>query len=149
MENLTGILILLSVLAVAWYYSDEQKKKSVVKKMVDVDLSQRATATSNDNMQKRVNDLTELTGYDSYDEVVKYMGVEREVINSHNEYSNDINREAMGPSLTAERDDPNDVVPWVGLRRTNYRDVYSADNDRGQISSEGPDQMAQHRSYGL
>jgi hypothetical protein len=117
--------------------------------MVDVDLSQRATATSNDNMQKRVNDLTELTGYDSYDEVVKYMGVEREVINSHNEYSNDINREAMGPSLTAERDDPNDVVPWVGLRRTNYRDVYSADNDRGQISSEGPDQMAQHRSYGL
>jgi hypothetical protein len=94
----------------------------------------------------RYEDLKDLAGYDDYNQVAQYMSVEPEVFESHSMYTADMNRSTSGPSMLSERDDPNDVVPWVGLRKPRYRDVYASGAAR-QEHSEHPSQMRENTSY--
>lgn len=78
--------------------------------------------------------------YDSYNEAIEYMSLDPEVFKSHEEYSFDVGIANRGASTMTVRSDPNDVVPWVGLRRPDYWSVYPACDAR-QDTSQTPDQM--------
>lgn len=98
------------------------------------------TGVANRNSRARFNDLSKLSGYDDYSEVAQYMSVEPEVYESHNRFTSDMGRSTSGASMLPVRDDPNDVVPWVGLRKPKYQEVFVSPYAR-QEHSESPDQM--------
>lgn len=72
--------------------------------------------------RKLAQQYADLAGaeYSDYSAMSQYMSLEPEVFASHESYSKDMVRSTTGPSAMAERSDPNDVVPWVGLRRPDY-----------------------------
>ncbi len=113
-----------------------------------VDMSDYGTAVINRASNSRYNNALNVTAYDDYNELAQYMSVDPEVYESHSRYTMDMNRSTSGPSMLSERDDPNDVVPWVGLRKPRYRDVY-ASVDARQEPSETPDQMRENTTYVL
>jgi hypothetical protein len=90
-----------------------------------------------------------LTGanYDDYNQTIQYMSLDPEVFTSHVQYDKDMDRTTTGPSAMAERSDPNDVVPWVGIRRIDY-DVPLSSNARVE-PSEFPDQPMPQTNYTL
>jgi hypothetical protein len=94
----------------------------------------------------RYRDLADLNGYDDYNSVAQYMSIEPEVYESHSRYSEDMGRSTSGASMMPVRDDPNDVVPWVGLRKPKYQDAYSNPGAR-QEPSDIPDQMRSNSFY--
>ena len=147
MDNVVlGLSIAIAiVLVLLWSCWDKGSKK---KKRVGQNrrLPSRGRSVSGNSSDERYNDLKDLAGYDDYNQVVQYMSVDPEVYDSHDLYASDMNRSTSGPSMLSERDDPNDVVPWVGLRRPKYRDVYASDTAR-QEHSEKPEQMRENTSY--
>ncbi len=98
------------------------------------------TGVENNKFRNRYQDLTDLVGYDDYNAVSQYMSIEPEVYESHARYSDDMGRSTSGASMLPVRDDPNDCVPWVGLRKPKYHEAYSAPGAR-QEHSDIPDQM--------
>lgn len=149
-----SIAVVLLLLLSCW---KGDKKKSVRKSPANVQraparqsssnqLSRTGTGVLNRRADERLDELSNLTGYDDYGQVAQYMSVEPEVYESHARYSSDMNRLTSGPSYMSERDDPNDVVPWVGLRKPKYQDVYAGDDSR-QDHSESPDQMRKPSYY--
>lgn len=83
-----------------------------------------APSTSGRGLQNRklAQQYADLAGaeYSDYSAMSQYMSLEPEVFASQEQYTKDMNRSTTGPSAMAERSDPNDVVPWVGLRRPDY-----------------------------
>ena len=109
-------------------------------------VSEYGRGVQDKQFRDRYGALAELDGYDDYNSVVQYMSIEPEVYESQAKYSRDMGRSTSGASMLPVRDDPNDVVPWVGLRKPKYRDVYSAAGAR-QDHSEIPDQMRTNSFY--
>lgn len=71
----------------------------------------------------------------NYTDVVMANALDSEVFDSHDQYSHDANTAPyMGPSTVSERDDRNDIVPSVGIRRTNYSDVPTYGDARVETS---------------
>ena len=81
-----------------------------------------------------------------YNDTIKYMSLEPEVFNSHKGYVNDIGITNRGASSLTVRSDPNDIVPWRGLRRPDYYSVY-AQADARQQPSEFADQMEVNKPF--
>lgn len=100
----------------------------------------------NDQLAAQYADLENLKQYGSYNELSQYMSLEPDVYKSHQEYSTDINRSTSGASMMTIRSDPNDVNPWRGLRRIDYKSIYPQDDVRTD-SSEVPDQMETATHY--
>lgn len=71
--------------------------------------------------------------------------LEQDVLDSHAEYASHMDT-AMGPSRLPERDDPNDTVGWVGLRRPNYQHI-EMDGTARTETTEDPWQMPVHRQF--
>ena len=140
-----AIAIVLVLLWSCWGKGSNKKKRHT--RGSDMRRPPRRQVESKDMAgESRYRDLKDLNGYDDYNQVVQYMSVDPEVYASHELYATDMDRSTSGPSMLAERDDPNDVVPWVGLRRPKYRDVYASGTAR-QEHSERPDQMRENASY--
>jgi hypothetical protein len=71
------------------------------------------------------------------------MSLDQSVFDSHNEFVEESYSSTQGPSsANIERDDTNEVVKRVGLRRVDYSSVYSSDDAR-TVSSEYPEQVQQ------
>jgi hypothetical protein len=104
------------------------------------------TGVQNSEFRDRYKDLTNLAAYDDYNAVAQYMSIEPEVYESHSRYSEDMGRSTSGASMLPVRDDPNDVVPWVGLRKPRYHEAYANPGAR-QEHSEIPDQMRGNSFY--
>ena len=69
------------------------------------------------------------------------LSLEKDVFDSHREFTEDAYISTQGANSTDTiRDDPNDVNPWVGLRRPDYTGAFS-ESDARVVSSEYPDQM--------
>ncbi len=116
------------------------------KKQHDNNVSEYGRGVQNQQFRDRYGALAELDGYDDYNSVAQYMSIEPEVYDSQAKYTKDMGRSTSGASMLPVRDDPNDVVPWVGLRKPKYRDVYSSDGAR-QDHSDIPDQMRTNSFY--
>jgi hypothetical protein len=56
-----------------------------------------------------------------YETTLKDMALEGEVKSSHGEYVKKRNKVTSTASKLSVRSDPNDINPWVGLRRPRYR----------------------------
>ena len=70
--------------------------------------------------------------------------LDKSVFDSHKEFVDESYASSTGPSAAnIERDDTNEVVKRVGLRRVDYTSVYSSDDAR-TVSSEYPEQVAQN-----
>ena len=108
--------------------------------------SEYGTGLDNTASNNRYQDLAGLASYEDYNAVAAYMSVEPEVYESHARYSDDLGRSTSGASMLPVRDDPNDVVPWVGLRKPKYQDAFVTDGAR-QEHSEIPDQMRGNSYY--
>lgn len=71
------------------------------------------------------------------------LSLDQSVFDSHKEFVDESYSSTQGPnSANIERDDTNEVVKRVGLRRVDYTSVYSSDDSR-TVSSEYPEQVAQ------
>lgn len=103
-------------------------------------VSEYGRGVQNKQFRDRYGALAELDGYDDYNSVAQYMSIEPEVYDSQAKYTKDMGRSTSGASMLPVRDDPNDVVPWIGLRKPDYRGVYSSNGAR-QDHSDIPDQM--------
>lgn len=90
--------------------------------------------------------LKGLTGYDDYNQVAQLTSLEPEVYASHASFTNDLGITNKGASTLTVRSDPNDINPWIGLRRPDYRSVYTMCDARVD-SSESPDQMFAQTRY--
>jgi hypothetical protein len=123
--------------------AQEGMSGSIVKK------SDWGSGVRNESGKARVKELQKnLAGYEDYSQVAQYMSLEPEVFESHNQYSADMNRMSLGPSVMAERSDPNDVVPWVGLRRPDYKSVSASEGARVE-HSEIPDQQYDQKVFSI
>lgn len=148
-----SIAVVLLLLLSCWKGNKKKSTRKLVAQEDDASGSEQSNQVSptgtgllNRRAEARLNELSSLRGYDDYGQVAQYMSVEPEVYESHARYSSDMNRSTSGPSYMSERDDPNDVVPWVGLRKPKYQDVFAGDDSR-QDHSESPDQMRKPSYY--
>lgn len=111
--------------------------------------SDTGTGLKNANARNRYDNLRDnMSGYEDYGQVAQYMSLEPEVFESHEQYSEDMNRLSLGPSSMAERSDPNDVVPWVGLRRPDYKSASASEGARVE-HSEIPDQQYDQKVFSI
>jgi hypothetical protein len=84
-----------------------------------------------------------------YNTAMQHMGLEDSVFSSHNKFASELSKKTSTSSKFALRDDSQDVVGWVGLRRPKYQTVASSQADARQVSSESPDQMHEYRPFTL
>ena len=139
MDNVTlALCVSIAIVLVLLYNRKKSSSKKKPKHMPVVHDVPR------DN--SRESRLKDLNGYDDYNQVVQYMALEPDVYESHAQYTSDMGRGTTGASMMSERDDPNDVVPWVSFFKPRYRDVYSGEGSR-QESSEDPSQMRENNHY--
>ncbi len=96
-------------------------------------------------LEQRALDDNQVAAYEDAEikEMADYAELGDDVYNSHKEYVETNYDKSQGPSLlNVERDDTNEIVKRVGLRRVNYTGVFQGDDAR-TTSSEDPDQVAQ------
>jgi hypothetical protein len=111
--------------------------------------SPNGTGQKNRILMSQYNAMIDSDGFDGdYNDFIKQISIEPEVADSHQTYTNDINRSTSGASSNVVRSDRNDINPRVGLRAIDYHSVYSASDARTD-SSEAPDQMPAKASYCL
>jgi len=85
-----------------------------------------------------------------YGELIQKTGLPRSVAESHKEFTTDNPHSTTVSSRDTERDDPNDVNPWVGLRRPQYQvPIANTQPDSRVVSSETPSQMRANKSFTL
>lgn len=104
------------------------------------------TGVLNRQMDAQYSMLKGLKGYGDYNEVAQLTSLEPEVYASHASFTNDLGITNKGASTLTVRSDPNDVNPWIGLRRPDYHSVYTMCDARVD-SSESPDQMFAQTRY--
>jgi len=151
-----AILVVLVLLMSCW--GAKPKRKSGNKQSASVnkqsdnancaagEISTWGQGVKNRELAKQYNDLMSMDGYDDYNSVIQYASLEPEVFDSHESYSGDIGVANSGASNLVVRSDPNDVNPWVGLRRPDYHSVYAGCDARVE-HSEYPDEMTAATHY--
>jgi hypothetical protein len=81
-----------------------------------------------------------------YNELIQKKALEPSVKESHQRFISEAPHRTTTSSMDTERDDPNDVNPWVGLKRPKYYDPIANTQAASRIvSSETPDQMPNYR----
>lgn len=91
-----------------------------------------------DEKKDSVND----DGYNSYSDYVEDTALPAEVAESHARFVAESPMKVQIASSDTVRDDPNDIVPWVGLRRPFYHsNMASTQPSSRVVSSEDPSQM--------
>jgi len=85
---------------------------------------------------------------ETYGQYVEQEALDPSVFESQRRYTTDSPHRTTVSSSDTVRDDPNDVNPWVGLRRPVYNSPFARNHDQSRIvSSEEPDQMPINRSF--
>jgi hypothetical protein len=156
-----AIAVVVVLLITCWDWKPKKKPRKVSTRVsrqavddsdscgngVGVSESDYGRGVTNMRAAERYQDLSQnLAGYGDYAQVAQYMALEPEVYESHQRFAEEANLLNLGPSNMSERSDPNDVVPWVGLRRPDYQSVYANCTARVE-HSEIPDQMNAQRAY--
>jgi hypothetical protein len=108
------------------------------------------TAQNNRDYNNRSDNVVmDMKGYGDYNDVTRYMGLEKNVYDSHNQWIQDMNHTTSGASMQSERDDLGDLpVSWV-LRKPNYTDHPGIEASARQDVSFSKDQMPVYRHYQL
>ena len=120
-------IVVVLILLMTCFKNKHPKTKKKRQVLPSTATSEYGTGVVNEEFNKRHDNLLRVDGYDDYTQLAQYMSVDPEVYESHARYTADMNRSTSGPSMLPERDDPNDVVPWVGMRRIDYNVPRSKD----------------------
>jgi hypothetical protein len=85
-----------------------------------------------------------------YNELIQKVGLPKSVEESHKEFTTDNPHSTTVSSRDTVRDDPNDVNPWIGLRRPRYHvPIANTQPDSRIVSSETPSQMRENKAFTL
>lgn len=93
------------------------------------------------------NNIQGMAETGDYQEATKHMALEPTVSESHARYVSDIAANTQTASKMTLRSDPNDIVPWVGLRRPNYHGGAQPMEDARTVSTDMPHQMMESRRF--
>lgn len=146
-----AVLIVLVLIYMCWKKSRKNNKGSVLfrksqprRGLEEYDTYEGMKSSKRKGNAEQVKEYKALAndviGYSDWSEMTSAMSVEPEVFASHQSYVNDNTESAGTASWRSERDDPNDVVPWVGLRRPMY-DVGSNSTSRVEESEDRRDML--------
>lgn len=78
---------------------------------------------------------------DDYMSAIQCMGLEPGVQSSHKKWISKLRHRTTTASKETVRDDPNDINPWVGLRRPKYKTLSQPGEGARQTNSTPADQM--------
>jgi hypothetical protein len=113
----TIVLAILVILIIYMVYKHMTKKR----RRTHAGAECMVGSSSNDFETRYIK--AEATNYDDYSDFIKDVSLDPEIYKSHQSYTDDIDSSVSGSSMNAERSDDNDLVPFVGLRRPDYRGV--------------------------
>jgi hypothetical protein len=150
MDTLLVIVIVLVVALVYFYMQDSKVKVSGGE---ECDSEYEGMRNSDDlngvspgqKFDERV-EKAQGKKYGSHQALVEAIALDNDVVKSHQGYVGSLNRTTSGASLKSEPSHDNDIVPWIGLRRTEYRKVYAGDDAR-QTHSQYPESMPTRRPF--
>jgi hypothetical protein len=77
----------------------------------------------------------------NYQQAIQSMSLEEDIQNSHSKWIGAIEHRTTSASKESVRDDPNDINPWVGLRRPNYKTKAQPLAEARTIASDIPCEM--------
>jgi hypothetical protein len=80
----------------------------------------------------------------NYQDAIKGMALEADVQSSHSTWIDNITHTTTSASKDSVRDDPNDINPWVGLRRPKYKTRSQPLAESRVIPSDIPCNMSDH-----
>ena len=149
-EEIVLAVLIIVVVVLLYTCANGRPKCSKKRKSSKENYSARMpdTAVAIEGHTQRSNELKDLAYAQDYDEVAQYMALESGVFESHAQYSAELNSMAAGPSRNIERDDANDLIPWMGLRKPDFQGVFAdPKNKPRQEHSEYPDQMRRRNPY--
>lgn len=86
----------------------------------------------------------------NYNDTIIQMSLEPSILENHKSFADERNRIDTGAGMYGVRDDPNDVIPWVGLFRPTYKrsDGSSAESSKmplKAVPSDRPESQMQQR----
>jgi hypothetical protein len=87
------------------------------------------------------DNLEALVESGDYAAATQSMGLEQNVIDSHTKFANEISKKTSAASKFTARDDPQDIVPWVGIFRRPRYDVARPLEDARSTSSADVSQL--------
>jgi hypothetical protein len=151
-------LIIVFIIVLIWSsYSDFSKNNSIL------GCGCETVCSCQDNMTGAIAPSSASAGIDQYKardetgpvsdsadysgDVIQSMSLEPGVIESHNRFIKDVHHRTTGASAETVRDDSNDVVPWIGLRRPKYNAGAFATSGARVEHSESPEQMPQYTPF--
>ena len=106
------------------------------------------SGAANREMKQRVADQSMPDPYSNYKDVAEAMALDQSVYDSHANYAESANQSTSGASALSERSDDNDVIPWIGLRRPDYKSVYAASDarvDHSEYADQKPEKTSNYK----
>lgn len=87
----------------------------------------------------------------NYNDAIIKMSLEPSILENHKVFAEERNRVDTGAGMYGVRDDPNDVIPWVGLFRPTYKRSDGTSAEESKISlkavpSDRPEKQMQERT---
>lgn len=87
----------------------------------------------------------------NYNDTIIKMSLEPSILENHKSFAEERNRIDTGAGMYGVRDDPNDVIPWVGLFRPTYKRSDGTSAEESKISlkavpSDRPEKQMQERT---
>lgn len=128
-----------------WFEKLKNKGKSLAAKAKQVVKREKKGKLTEGFLEQRQLDENQIQQYEDAElrDIADYAELGDDVYESHRDYVESNYDKSQGPSLlNVERDDTNEVVKRVGLRRVNYTGIFQGDDAR-TTSSEDAEQVAQ------
>jgi hypothetical protein len=112
------ILVLLIIYMVYTYMMKGRRQKRTGAGTYTGECMAAAPSTFDSRFAK-----AETLNYEDYSDFIKDVSLDPEIYKSHQIYTDDVDGSVSGSSVNSERSDDNNPVPFVGLRRPDYRGV--------------------------
>ena len=139
--NLFIITIVLAVIILLWFgytsYSKKCMPVCVESEGLTDDRSAFEKFDDRQLMSERMTDPIDNT-FQGY---LEHAAVDQSVFDSHKRFISEAPHRTTVASIFTKRDDPNDINPFVGLRRPRYHTQASNQPQSRIVSSEDPEQM--------
>ncbi len=128
---MTSLILGIVLIAVLYLIFTSRKKSANARRPSSSILTRAAPGIISG---KSVNPNSVLPVMDDYNDYILSSGLEKSVIDSHNQFVSDIHHTTTGASAMSVLSGDVFDVPFVGLRRPNTRDIY-VDPDARQVTT--------------
>lgn len=101
----------------------------------------RGTGRNRNCPYKDDGDISTAEASQNYQQAIQGMSLEADVADSHHKWISELTHRTTTASKETIRDDPNDVNPWMGLRRPKYKTRAQPLAEARTIASDVPCEM--------